>query len=179
MDIGELMNFHPNRANKRPFEDFSPSPSHKQPRRSYKYPPTPAHSIRKPVPVSPRAAPVPSPVPSPVSRPVSTHEEAPVEENKGTDATTVEPSNPTPVGIGECRIISNTNNTNIIVHKSYVSLVEFRFIQWCGRIIQLLLYKKIRRPPSLCHTFRLICITERMVCHTLVDPLPPWSVRNV
>ena len=77
MDLGELLNFHPNRANKRPFEDITPSPSHKQPRRSHKYPPTPAHSLGKSVPISESATSVPHPVAS------QEKEEAPVEEKRG------------------------------------------------------------------------------------------------
>ena len=51
MDLGELLNFHPSRATKRPLEPFSPSPSpsHKQHKRSHKYPPTPGHSLGKPI----------------------------------------------------------------------------------------------------------------------------------
>ena len=60
MDLQELLNFQPSRASKRPLEVLtpSPSPSHKQPRRSHKYPPTPGHSLGQPIKLSDISSPV-------------------------------------------------------------------------------------------------------------------------
>ncbi|KAI6654042.1 Beta-catenin-like protein 1 [Oopsacas minuta] len=79
MDLQELLNFQPSRATKRPIEVLtpspSPSPSHKLQKRSYKYPPTPAHSLGKPIKLSHISS--PAVLLSPVS-----DKEPPVEENK-------------------------------------------------------------------------------------------------
>ena len=83
MDLQELLNFQPSRASKRPLEVLtpsaspSPSPSHKQPRRSYKYPPTPGHSLTQPIKLSDISSPV---IVQPTSAPVK---EIPVVENTG------------------------------------------------------------------------------------------------